>query len=195
MHAIRRTVLATLATLAFAMQAAPAEAISISPGSAGVFGLALGPSNCEPECVYSSFGIADDGSLSLLYKADSAAEGGTPSDESGLFEGSYDSVFMRSRQDSTIGYTGGASISCGTCYLVIKDGNHNPSYYFFDLAAAGWDGIEDIIMTGFWPGPGSISHVAIWGSTNERSVPEPGSLALLGLGLAGLAASRRRRRT
>ncbi len=53
---------------------------ALDPGSAGVFGRDLGPSDCEPECVYSSFGIANDGSLSLLCKAEAANEGGEPED-------------------------------------------------------------------------------------------------------------------
>lgn len=102
--------------------------------------------------------------------------------------------FFSARQNSTISFDGGSAITCGVCYLVIKDGNHNPSYYFFDLTAAGWNGTDDIIMTGFWPGPGAISHVAIWGVSERNSVPEPGTLGLLGLGLAGMAAEMRRRR-
>jgi hypothetical protein len=168
-----------------------AQALSLTPSSTGVIGRNLGPSNCEPACVYDTFGLEADGSLQLLYKQDV----GGP--ESGSFAGSYSTAFFNSPTDpadATITFTGGAAITCGVCYLIIKDGNQQPSYYFFDLTAAGWNGTDSIILTGFWPNQGAISHVAIWGSSSDRSVPEPGTLGLLGLGLAGIAAGIRRRR-
>ena len=69
--------------------------------------------------------------------------------------------------------------------MLVKDGDNCPVWYLFDIS--GWDGVSDINLTGFWPGQGAISHVAIY------SVPEPGTLALLAIGLAGAGLSRRKK--
>jgi hypothetical protein len=171
--------------------AGAAQALTITPTTAGIIPADLGSANCESGCVYDAFGLTNDGSLELLYKAN--VEG----PEEGSFAGSYETTFSNTAEDPSdalIEYISGASINCGVCYLAIKDGNQNPSYYFFDLTAAGWDGVEDIILSGFWPDQGSISHISIWGSSGDTSVPEPGTLALLGLGLAGMGFAKRRRR-
>lgn len=78
----------------FALSTA-AQALSITPSSAGVLGRNLGPRNCEPGCVYATFGLTNDGSLQMLYKADAADEGGVPEEESGLFAGSYGTAFFQ----------------------------------------------------------------------------------------------------
>ncbi|WP_207389297.1 PEP-CTERM sorting domain-containing protein [Marinobacter halodurans] len=143
------------------------------------------PSNCEPDCVESVFSTSD---LTLLYKAEVGKS------DSGTFASSYNATWNSSDPEAgTISFLGGSNpyIMCGECYLAVKDGNHSPYYYFFDIS--GWDGMESLALSGFWPSRGAISHAAIWGVEGEHEVPEPATLALLGIGLIGFAALRSRR--
>ncbi|MBA2722373.1 MAG: hypothetical protein H0U56_05645, partial [Methylibium sp.] len=90
--------------------------IVLSPSTAGVIGVDLGNSNCEPGCVYSTFGLTNDGSLSLFYKAE--ADGGA---DEGTFASSYNTVFSNTPadpSDALLSYIGGSVITCPECYLV-----------------------------------------------------------------------------
>lgn len=145
-------------------------------------------------------------SLQTLFYKQNVGEGS----DTGTFASSYMTEFFNSPsdpQDATMTYVGGPSIACGICILIIKDGNQNPAQYLFDLGTTGfnWNGTDQIVMTGFWPQQGSISHVEIRGTPGiprcsptdcgSSEAPEPGSVALLGLGLALVGVLRRRRKT
>lgn len=178
----------TLAAFVFLAASSAANALILTPSTPGVIPYSVNPPhNCEPDCVSDVFGLDADTTLDLFYKDD--AGGG----EEGLFASSYITSYSPDEQDASgaiISYTGGAAMTCPSCYLAIKDGNSAPSYYFFSLA--GWDGVETLELRAFWPQRGAISHVAIWGSAGTTSVPEPATLGLLGLGLLGVGFAKRR---
>jgi hypothetical protein len=142
--------------------------------------------------VASLFGVADN--LDLYFKIDIDSGG-----ETGLFAGSYTaSSILPSGDESglSINYDSGPVISCPDCYLVVKDGNHSPSQYLFDISE--WGGLDVLSLSGFWEGVGgSISHVAIFGvddpSTRISHLPVPASVWLFGTALMGFVGFSRRR--
>lgn len=145
--------------------------------------------------------------LENLYKAEVPGSSNDPVTEEGSFRYSYTTQFGFVNSDSAtdpssarITYNGEPDpwIQCPECYLVVKDGAQDPAQYLFDLGyetnSGIWDGRQTIEMTDFWPDQGAISHVAIWWSEQERQVPVPGTLALLGLGLLVLSFAQMRTR-
>ncbi|MEX2475880.1 PEP-CTERM sorting domain-containing protein [Marinobacter sp.] len=130
--------------------------------------------------------------LSLLYKSD-YQEGVALGLDSGPFANDYSTLFSPAPEDPTnalIEWGGANFITCPECYLVVKNGIQ--PQYLFDLGS--WGGMEDLDLRDFYADTtGAISHVAIFGKSTVR-VPEPGTLALLGLGLIGLTLTHKKRR-
>jgi hypothetical protein len=152
--------------------AAQAQALAISPGDEIDSGDQTSQSEIDAYLALNYPGLDE------LYKQN---VGGT---ESGSLAGSYETTFSNTAQDPSdalIEYVGGPIAE--DAFLLVKDGNQTPAWYLFDLSA--WNGTDDLELTGFWPDQGAISHVSLYGGTT--TVPEPGTLLLLGSGLFGLA--------
>jgi hypothetical protein len=127
----------------------------------------------------------------LVYKQN---QGGP---ETGSFAASYSTSFFNTPtdpQDATISYVSGPDIktSFSNIYLLVKDGNQTPAAYLFNISSL-WNGTDPLVMTGFWPQQGAISHVSIYASgSGSAQVPDGGTtVMLLGSALAGLGALRR----
>lgn len=189
----RRAATAALSTLGWAAlglagSTTSALALNVSPAFTPQVTINTTPA-LNADDVESLTGYA--GQLALVYKQDA----GGP--ESGNAAPYYSTSFNGDLSGGTITWGGGSAIVCPTCFLVVKDGNHNPAQYIFTLN--GWNGQDTINLSGFWPTNGSISHVAIFnnlatgGGGSVAAVPEADTWAMLlaGLGLVGFAARRR----
>ena len=138
------------------------------------------------------------GSATELYKQDFGSPT-LPNEEGGL-AGSYSTSFAADSvagdgkpADATITYDGGSYVG-SMAYLLVKDGNHTPAWYLFNLTALGWNGTDVISATGFWLGGGAISHVTLYGTSTPAPVPDGGTTAaLLGLGMMGIGFMARRK--
>lgn len=144
------------------------------------------PSNIDADDVEEIVGTSID--LTSYYKQNVGE-----ANDTGLFAGSYETTFSNTAndpEDALIELISGQDpITCGTCYLVVKDGNQEPSTYIFDLSLAGM--INSIELEDFWPNQGAISHVEIFSGISE--VPVPAAVWLFGTALIGFIGISRRR--
>ena len=179
MKSMKKLALAALMAVGMALNA---NALLITPSSAPQWSGDL-PKNPNADDVEAITGTSAN--LTVAYKQDFG--GG----EEGM-GGSYDTSFSPALDpnNATITYTGGSYITGTPIYLLVKDGNHTPRWYIFDIS--GWNGTETINLEGFWASGGAISHVSIY-NPGGTSVPDAGSsLALLGLALTSIGFLRRK---
>jgi hypothetical protein len=115
--------------------------------------ISSGPENNTPAILIAISGWL--GTATETYKDD---EGGS---ESGSAKGWYSTTYNQDLSGAEIVWD--AAINAyitEPSYLLVKGGKQEPAWYLFDISS--WDGMATISLSGFWPGKGSISHIAIY---------------------------------
>lgn len=173
---------------------ATSQALTVSPADCTV------PNNCvtsnNPGGNDRNVFSAQLTGLDLLYKYETGSNG---EDGSASLALSYETTIATESPGDYIGatvtYQGGDIVDCSfPCYLAVKDGNNSPARYLFDLTMNGlfWNGTDDLVLSDFWPGQGSISNFAIYGTASP--IPVPASIWLFGTALIGFVGMSRRRK-
>lgn len=149
-----------------------------------------GPQEMKPvgtnpsQSVINSYLATNFPDLVELYKQDVPAT----TSPSGSLSGNYSTSFLNSStdpKDAVITHLGGAAVS-NNPFLLVKDGNHQPAWYLFDLSAFSWNGTETLYLNDFWPKQGAISHVTLYGETTTRVPDASITVLLIGFGLTAM---------